>query len=319
MKTYVVILNWNGWKDTIECLDSLFMSEGADFVAIVCDNASADSSLNELTTWAELKFSTHQYKKFTQAQVETGISLENGCQLVLIENASNLGFAGGNNVGVRLAMYQISCEYIWLLNNDTIIEPDALFFALERMRQDPNVGLCGSTLIYYHDREQIQAFGGAIYCPFSGNSKLIGAFSSIKLIPESSEWVENKMSCVIGAATLVRKEYINRVGYMQEDYFLYFEEIDWAIRGKAYFKFGYAPKSIVYHKEGASIGTSPSGGSSLSIYYLYKNRIKFTKRFYPIYLPSVFLFCLWDIFKLVVKGKKNQSMAGLNGILNLKY
>lgn len=319
MTTYVVILNWNGWKDTIECLESLFNSEGVDFVVIVCDNASADCSLGELAKWVASRFSHNQYKKFTRSQVEEGVVLESGCQFVLIDNAANLGFAGGNNVGVRLAMHQTNCEYIWLLNNDTTIEPNALAYAVKYMRQNPSIGLCGSTLIYYHDREKIQAFGGARYYPLSGRSKLIGAFSSIKLIPENGGWVEDQMSCVIGAATLVARDYVNTVGYMQEDYFLYFEEIDWAMRGRSYFKFGYAPKSIVYHKEGASIGTSPSGGSALSMYYLFKNRIKFTSRFYPIYLPFVFSICLWDLFKLVVKGKRKQSLAALKGIFSFNY
>jgi len=313
--TYVIILNWNGWKDTIECLESLFCSEGADFVAIVCDNASADSSLSELEQWAVSRFSHNRYKKLTRSQVESGVALESDCQLVLVDNASNLGFAGGNNVGVHLAMHQTNCEYIWLLNNDTTIEPNALVCAVKRMQEDANIGLCGSSLIYYHDRNKVQAMGGAIYSKFTGRARHIGAFSLPNDLPIQPDLVESQMSYVIGAAMLVRRQFIETVGYMQDDYFLYFEEIDWATRGKLRFKLGYAPDSVVYHKEGASIGTSASGGSVLSVYYLFRNRVLLTSRHFPFFLPTVVLFCLWDILKMVLKGRSKQAVAAINGVL----
>lgn len=318
MTTYVVVLNWNGWKDTIECLESLFCSEGADYVVIVCDNASTDSSLGELDQWAVSRFNIKQYKKLNRSQVEEGVALESTCQLVLIDNTANLGFAGGNNIGVRLAMHQTNCDYIWLLNNDTTIEPNALACALKRIKEDDTIGLCGSSLIYYHDRDKVQAMGGAIYSKFTGRARHIGAFSSPSDLSCQSDRVESQMSYVIGAAMLIKRHFIESVGYMQEDYFLYFEEIDWATRGAKQFKLGYAPESLVYHKEGASIGTAASGGSTLSIYYLFRNRLRFTARHFPVYLPVVFIFTIWDILKMALKGQLRLVFSGVRGMLMLK-
>lgn len=311
----IVILNWNGWKDTIECLESLFKSEGVNFIAIVCDNASADGSLLELSRWAESRFSPVHFGNLTKAQVEEGVVLDSSFKFVLIDNVANLGFAGGNNVGIQLAMNQPDCEYIWLLNNDTTVESDSLICAIKRMQEDTGIGLCGSSLIYYHDRKKVQAMGGAIYSKFTGRARHLGAFSSPGDLPTKSAAVESQMSYVIGAAMLVKREFVESIGYMQDDYFLYFEEIDWASRGTAKFKLGYAPDSLVYHKEGASIGTSASGGSVLSVYYLFRNRILFTWRHFPFYLPTVIIFSLWDILKMVLKGRTKQAGAAISGVL----
>jgi GT2 family glycosyltransferase len=104
---------------------------------------------------------------------------------------------------------------------------------------------------------------------------------------------------------------------MQEDYFLYFEELDWATRGSGRFRLGYAPKSIVYHKEGASIGTDASGGSALSIYYLFRNRIRFTHRFAPAHLMTVLFASWWDILKLVGRGRVTLALAAFRGVMML--
>lgn len=311
---YVMILNWNGWKDTIECLDSVFLSSNVEYTVVVCDNDSKDSSMEHMAEWAMARFNADEWAQLTRVEVESAASPVLGKRLILIQNGANLGFAGGNNVGVRLAMQDPNCAFIWLLNNDTTVAPDALSQAVTRMTADEQIGLCGSTLIYYHEREKIQAFGGAIYSPWTGRSRHVGAFSQLSTIPASPSEVEKNLSYVVGAAMLIRRAFIEQIGLMREDYFLYFEEIDWATRGRNLFRLGYAPLSEVYHKEGASIGTTASGGSALSLYYLFKNRLKFTRRFYTPYLPSVILMSLWDVLKFALKGRNIQAVAALRGM-----
>ena len=193
--------------------------------------------------------------------------------------------------------------------------PSALSEAVTRADADPTIGLCGSTLVYYHDRGSVQAFGGARFNRCTGRSRHVGAFASTESIPADPQRTEQAMSYVIGAAMLVRREYIEQVGMMQDDYFLYYEEIDWATRGKSQFRLGYAPASIVYHKEGASIGTTASGGSALSMYFLFRNRIRFTARFHAWMLPMVVVTCCWDVFKLLAKGRMTAANAALRGML----
>ena len=313
--TYIIVLNWNGWSDTIECLESVLYSKHTNLRVIVCDNASSDNSMQHLLEWSSNKKLV--FETVTQNKVDSNYQPSESTKLLFINNSGNLGFAGGNNVGVRQAMKNPGCKYIWLLNNDTTLEFDALGYAIERMEQDSRIGICGSTLIYFHDRNKVQAFGGANYSRWSGSAKHLGAFQSPSNIPLSPTEIERQMSYVIGAAMLVRRDFIERIGLMREDYFLYFEEIDWATRGLAHYKLGYAPKSIVYHKEGASIGTSSSGGSGLSVYYLFRNRLLFTWRFHRCFTPTVFVASLIDIVKHLYRKRWHQAVFALRGMFRL--
>lgn len=315
-RVHVVIVNWNGWRDTLECLDSLLRSGGVDFSVIVCDNASRDGSADRLQEWAEAHLAG-DFERLPRGAAETGCAKRATRRLVLIDNGANLGFAGANNVGMRCAMSDPACEYVWLLNNDTAVEPDALARAVSRMDDEPSLGLCGSTLVYFHERESVQAFGGARYSQLTGKSSHIGAFAHIAGIPVDGTAVERELSYVIGAAMLVRRDFIERVGYMQEDYFLYFEELDWAARGARDFRLGYAPRSVVFHKEGATIGTSASGGSRLSVYYLFRNRLRFTCRFHPLSLPTVLFASFVDIARFLYRRRWPQFVAGLRGLCQL--
>lgn len=313
----VIILNWNGWQDTVECLSSLFQSTGLAFRVIVCDNASRDDSLHKITEWARCNLTSAELECLSRADVLGGASAAARTKLVVVDNGANLGFAGGNNIGLRLALRDPDCDYVWLLNNDTVVEPDALAKAVAHAESNLGIGICGSTLVYYRERSQVQAFGGAHYSRISGRSVHVGAFSSLVDVPRNPGEVEAGLSYVVGAAMLVRRGFVEQVGLMREDYFLYFEENDWATRGRGGFRLGYAPQSIVYHKEGASIGTSSNGGSALSVYFLYRNRLKFSWRFYPLWVPTVLMFCMLDIAKLVLRRRWLLARAALLGVLQI--
>lgn len=311
---YVVIVNWNGWHDTVECLDSVFQTPGDGYSVIVCDNGSEDDSIARLGEWARSRFNPREWVHVSITNIEYGLTPVLGKRFGLIENGQNLGFAAGNNVGIRLALHDPRCAYIWLLNNDTVVEADALVQAWMRMAADERIGLCGSTLVYYHRRDQIQALGGGTYLPLWGKSRHVGAFLHPSNTPTHGNEIERQLFYVVGAALMVRREFVEQIGLMCEDYFLYFEELDWALRGQPQFRVGYAPRSVVYHKEGASIGTCAAGGSGLSLYYLFRSRIRFTRRFYARYLPTVVVASLLEIVKFALKGRYIQASAALRGL-----
>ena len=116
---------------------------------------------------------------------------------------------------------------------------------------------------------------------------------------------------------LLRRELLEQIGLLYEGYFLYYEELDIATRAKGLFKLAYAHDSLVFHKEGASIGTHASGGSPLSLYYLYRNRLRFTARYFPHCLPTVLLFALWELTKFTLKRRWPQALATARGLLGL--
>jgi len=313
---YVVLLNWNGWKDTLACIASLRSDLSPGLRLVVCDNGSADDSTSRLTAQLQRWFGS-SFRSIDRAAVDELTATPHDAEVWLVKNHANLGFAAGNNVGIRFALLDPACQYVWLLNNDTEVAPDALAQALAHMQAQPQLGLCGSTLVYHHDRQTIQAWAGAVYSRWTGRTRHLGAFTQLAGVPLDGAAVEQQLSCVVGAAMLVSRPFLEQVGLMREDYFLYYEEIDWATRAKGRFKLGYAPRSVVFHKEGASIGTTASGGSPLSMFYLFRNRIRFTWRFHRPYLPVVLAVALLDVAKMVWRRRWPQAAAALRGVLQL--
>jgi GT2 family glycosyltransferase len=303
----VILVNWNSGRDTVECLDSLLLLEYPDFRLVVCDNGSSDDSLQVIKDWA----STHEirFAEYPRVEAETGGVAAVDPLLTLIRNEENLGFAGGNNVGLRHVLARGESDYCWLLNNDTVVEADALTHLVARMQQQPQVGICGSTILLYHDCSHIQALGGGHYCRWIGLPWHYGRFSRWGG-PVDLQRAESWMNYVEGASMLVSRRFLEEIGLLCEDYFLYFEEADWAIRANGRFSLGYAPQSIVYHKVGGSIGTSsnPARKSYVSDFYNIRNRLLFTRRFYPAALPTVRLVIIGALLLRLCMGKWDRAV-----------
>lgn len=323
-RAYVLLINWNGWADTIECLESLLRNSHEDFRVIVCDNQSEDNSIEYIKAWAENRLDLvpqrnnalfHKsfppvtkpisYVEYNHEEAEAGGNGgERGARLIIIRNSKNLGFAGGNNVGLRYALKRDDFDYIWLLNNDTVVETDALESLIARMKERPDAGMCGSTLLYYDDPVRIQALGGGYYSKWIGlpwhQGRLKKATDAIDV-----KRVEAWMNYVVGASMLVSKPFLRDIGLMCEDYFLYFEETDWAIRAEGRYSLAYAQGSIVYHKVGRSIGTSsnPRNKSLTCDYYNIRNRIFFTRRYYPYALPGIYLALFFTLLTRIILRK----------------
>ncbi|RMF44039.1 MAG: glycosyltransferase, partial [Deltaproteobacteria bacterium] len=272
MKTAIIIVNFNGWRDSIGCLESVFRMSG-NWRVILCDNGSRGGDLDRIEAWARgaLDF-TPDYPpglpelvapavpkpvpclRLTREEAEAPTPADPHPDLVLVDCGANLGFAGANNVGLRYALARNEFDSFWLLNNDTRVHRDALLAMLRRLEQLPDAGICGSTLLYFNRPSKVQARGGAWYCPWIGLPWHLGRERSVDR-PFSALSCERRMSYVVGASMLVTRRFVREVGLMNEGYFLYFEELDWALRGKR-FRLAYAPESRVYHRVGASVGSS---------------------------------------------------------------
>jgi GT2 family glycosyltransferase len=282
MRVLVVLVNWNGWQDTLACVHSVLAHTPPWVHIAVCDNASADGSVHQLQQRWAAEGVGHQHV----AAGQLPNPLSDDCRVLLADTGGNLGFAGGCNVGLRFAMAH-GYDHCWLLNNDTVIDERTLPALVERMQQDGQIGLCGSTLIYFDHRDMVQAWGGASYDARTGTGVHLGVGQSPAKLPQAAE-VEARMSYVVGASMFVSRAFLQQVGLMNEDYFLYYEEIDWVARAQGRFKLAWAPDSRVFHKEGASIGSSHlHRPSDLSLRYLYRNRLLFTRRHHTRQLWSV--------------------------------
>ncbi len=334
MKTAVIVLNWNGWSDTNACIESLIGLENENLHIYVCDNASSDISVAQIRDWIRLSLERLNTQRIASGRSAfelrdlfdqpysgdaTNVPRAGGKNsLTLLQTGRNGGYAFGNNVGMRYAL-EDGCDYFWVINNDTEVEPDALTWLVERVESDPEIGLCGSTLVYAGQRDMVQTWGGSKFIPSRGWSAALGAYKH-RRDPINGAAVEAELSYVNGASMFVRRKFLEHVGLMKEDYFLYWEEIEWAARSKGKFRLGYAPKSIVYHKVGASIGTKDGAEPSpLSDYYMVRNQVRFCARYSKISLPFILFSTSRNAWRYVKRNKTDRAIILAKAMVGLPF
>lgn len=330
MRCGILLLNWNAWRDTVECLESLFRSDLEGHTVIVCDNGSEDGSLERLQAWADGHLDVPvsgspitpsagvvprpiEWRELSRDEAETGAhrdATEDDRQeppLLFIRNGENLGYAGGCNVGLRYILRCTELDAVWLLNNDAVVRPDSLRHLLREIERDPAIGICGSVVLHYDAPGVVQALAGGSYQPWLALPRMVGAGRPAgRLLP--ADRVRQRLDYVTGASMLVRRRFLEEVGLMSEDYFLYFEELDWALRARGRFLLGYAAGSLVYHKEGRSAGTRGARiKSDLADHYFMRNRIRVTRRFFPRALPTVRLALLMAAGRRASRGQWDRA------------
>src|SRR3972149_757010 len=245
---FIIILNWNGYQDTAECLRSVRRLTYPSCKVIVVDNGSSDGSV------AKLK---EEFK-----------------EVFYIENKENLGFATGNNVGISYAL-EYGADYVLLLNNDTLVEPDSLDILVEVAERNPSAGVLGPKVLCYPDTHLVYSRGESYSLWFNMRTIDIGE------VDQGKETLPRRVDYVVGCAMLVSKKFIEEVGLLDETFFAYFEEIDWCFRGrKNGFDILYVPGAIIYHR-----GSVSTGGefSPLSSYYRTRNWIYFMRKHAMVY------------------------------------
>ena len=239
----VILLNWNGKKDTLECLESLKKVRYEPFQVVVVDNASSDGSIDAIRS------------KYPD--------------LVILQTQENLGFAGGNNVGIRWALEK-NFSWIFLLNNDTVVKEDVLQ-ALVLAASEKNAYLLGAKIYSYYDREKIDHLGGfwrpkyaEFGSPAKGKKESDGDFTKMQ-----------KVDYVSGCAFFVHRSVFEKIGLLEPKFFLYWEETDFCFRAKrAGFAIWTAPKAHVYHK----VSTSFTGGKPHMHYFWWRSRLLWIDR-----------------------------------------
>lgn len=237
----IITVNYNGLKDTCELIESLQKHSTVSYEIIVVDNGS---KVNEASLLQE---------KYPH--------------IVAIRSEENLGFSGGNNLGIR----QAKGKYIFLFNNDIFIEEDSFHHLIDRLESNPKVGCVSPKIRFAFPPRNIQFAG---YVPLSEvalRNDLIGFGEEDKGQYETA----HQTPYCHGAAMMLKKEVIDKVGYMPEIYFLYYEELDWCTQmAKAGYELWYEPQCTVYHKESQSTGQE----SYLRTFYLTRNRLLYAWR-----------------------------------------
>ena len=198
-------------------------------------------------------------RRLTAAEAAT--ATPDDAAVTVIDAGANLGFAGGNNVGLAFLLRAAAIDHVWLLNNDTVVEPDAAQALLARMDATYNVGMCGTVVRYYFDPGTLQALNGHRFSVWAGTSRGIEQGKPART-PFDPARIARETDFVLGASLAVSRRFVDAIGPMHEAYFLYYEELDWAYRNAGRFAVAFAHGAVIYHKEGGSIGSSAARGEA---------------------------------------------------------
>jgi GT2 family glycosyltransferase len=250
-KVFACVLNYNGFKDTIECVESLLQSNYTNLSIVIIDNGSTDGSAFRLKN------------KFPS--------------ITLIESKENLGYAGGNNLGISWALRE-GADYIFILNNDTIVSYDCIerFVFWSEILKD---NVLGGSVYTYEKKDELQHFGGVW-------DLKKGKFKNLPDENFSTDKIQ-ELDFLTGCSLFIPRNVFLKTGLFEEAFFLYYEEIDWCFRARSLsFKLFFCPEPKIWHKESRSFA-HPKPPQS---YYQWRNRLLFVERNFS---KSYFLFYLF--------------------------
>ena len=284
----IITINYNGQKDTCELIESLPLGKPSIEV-IVVDNASKEDEASIIE------------KRYPIIKV--------------IRSNKNLGFAGGNNLGIKAARG----KYLFFINNDTLLshQPSAIDSLISRLESDEKIGMACPKIRFAWGDNPIQFAGYTPLSRFTMRNRSIGFGETDKGqydTPHTTPYAH-------GAAMMVKREALEKVGFMPECFFLYYEELDWSMMfTRAGYTIWYEPACTIYHKESQATGQN----SPLKVYYLTRNRLLFVKRNkkgYAKYITYAYLICMVaprDICKYIFHRQLNLASATIKGIINFQ-
>ena len=280
----IIVINWNGYSLTEKCLQSLAEATYPNFQTVVVDNASTGDDVEKLR--------------------------RNFPKVKLIESGENEGFTGGNNKGIEEALSE-DFDYIMLLNNDTEQEMDFLDKLVSFMQRTPEAAAVQPRIHYVHDKDKVWSLGGK-YNPW------LGLTPSLKKVQRNDPF---EVDWLTGCCLLVRASVVREVGKLDDNFFAYYEDVDWSFRmksggGKLYC----LPDAVVYHVAGASGKASEKGKEgfvSPFIHYLnVRNQLYFLRKHAKgVYLPSVALVQVLLLSVYILYFSARRRLAKLKAVL----
>lgn len=290
-KIYIVIVNYNGWKDTIECLLSLFSIDYLEPIIVVVDNNSPNQSLKHIENWLKDDIKK-EYSKFLEEELDEKKILSNQKKLLLIQAKKNKGFAAGNNLFLKHILNDDG--YIWLLNPDMVAAQDSLKALVNNAESSPPNTVLGSIVKDFKTREKILFYGGSTINKLTGTTKEITKLSQL-----------NRLDYISGGAFFTSIKNFKTVGLFPEHYFLYWEETDWCTQAKMKgIGLTVCLQSITYDKISTSIGKG-----YLAEYYYSLNALRFAQKYSARNTYTILAFNVLRIAKRLVYFKFGNMKA----------
>lgn len=304
----VVIVAFNTGEDLITCVESLRRQSGGSPHIVVVDNHSTDDTMAQFHAWVR------------RVEAETGQPLlsnnpaDGPGRVILVDSGFNRGFAGGVNVGLAALASVQKIRHFWVLNPDAWADEGAAQAILRAAAKTPGYGLIGGRVCYAENPPRIQVDGGVIR-RWSGVTDLVnqGQSPARVTLPSGAD-----LDFVTGANMVASRQFYEQVGPMREDYFLYYEEVDWAMR-RGKLPLVVADGFLVWHHSGTAIGspTLERLATPFSIWFKYRSRLKFTRRFNPLGVPVAIAYATAKAGQLALKGAWPQVGALLRAIYGL--
>lgn len=332
-KVTIIILNWKGWNDTLECLESVYQIFYSNYEIIVVDNNSEDESIEQIRAYCKGKIipesNFYEYKsdnkpiklfEFNEKEINfindknnEFFSLAPNKKLILIKNEDNYGFAEGNNIAIRYALQKTDTDYVLILNNDTIVDKEFLNELVKVAESSSDIGAVGPKTYFYDNKNIIQWIGGGILKPEYFKVQTLGSFEVDK-----GQYDNNiKIDYISGSCMLCKRKVVEKIDLMDPSYFMYFEDGDWCLRMlKAGYKCSYAFKSKIWHKMGKS------STNCFKTYYYHRNRVYVAKKnlkrteYYKALIKFIFLTVPKESMEIVAaNGLKFYFKCFLRGIV----
>ncbi|WP_139903827.1 glycosyltransferase family 2 protein [Clostridium thermarum] len=291
-RVFIILLNYNGAVDTIDCIHSLERIDYDNYKIVVVDNESTDKSVSLI-------------KKAI------------GNKHIFMSSGKNGGFAYGNNVGIRYALEQ-GAEYILLINTDTLVEPDFLSKLVGAAEEHPEAGLVTGRILYEGNRDKIWYGGGEINWKRFYGSHYQGENTEDK-------GGLRKVTFATGCLMLIKAEVFDKAGFLPEEYFMYYEDVDFcAMIQEQGFTILYEPSAVIYHKVSASSGEEES---AFAVEWNTRNRIRFIRKYkkrinFLSYIKLMLFFYITRIGKIagyISKGRIDKVKALIKGVNFIFY
>lgn len=320
----VVIVTYNSSDVILDCLESLLASEAVRLNILVVDNASTDDTLRVIQDWASGRVpfvaSPGLPIELVASVKPLGIglndpeSVQNGHTLSVISNVSNAGFASGVNVGLRHFLADVHVRAVWILNPDSIVtRSTAAAFAAKIVDAGP-FSLMGGRILYVHEPNTIQTDGGKI-------NWRTGVTDNVSLFcphPQTGPIDPRTLDFIAGACMVASRTFIESAGLVPERYFLYYEEVEWALR-RGDLPLLYCDEAVLYHQAGSSIGSATlgRGASAFSLYFKYRARAMFIRKFRRSALTTTRAYATAKAMQFVSKRRWAEAEAVMRGAFEL--
>lgn len=311
----VVIVSFNATDVILDCLDSLLAASDVVLHIVVVDNASTDGSADLIRTWAAGQAGTRQtpdlpfpvpHRKEALPLYDRVPDTSEHSTVTLLEAGVNGGFAAGVNIGLA-ALHQIpTLDRFWVLNPDCIVPPQTPAHFATYQPPGGQFSLMGGRVRYIHDPDQLQSDGGVVNRR-SGVTSNVNRGCSHAHTPRPDP---GSLDFVSGANMVASRAFYDRVGPLPEDYFLYYEEVDWALR-RGDMPLAVCPEAEVFHHTGTSIGSATSAkiGSPFAVYFMYRSRMRFVRHHSPRWQSYARAYALAKAGQLLIKGHYRHAGA----------